>query len=33
MSGATQTIDVLVNVDADYLLAHPNDVEIGRAHV
>ena len=26
MSGATQTIDVLVNVDADYLLAHPNDV-------
>lgn len=26
MSGATQTIDVLVNIDADYLLAHPNDV-------
>lgn len=26
MSGATQTIDVLVNVDADYLLAHPKDV-------
>lgn len=26
MSSATQTIDVLVNVDADYLIAHPNDV-------
>lgn len=26
MSGVTQTIDVLVNVDADYLLEHPNDV-------
>ncbi|RON08805.1 nematocidal protein [Pseudomonas brassicacearum] len=26
MSGATQTIDVLVTVDADYLSAHPNDV-------
>jgi hypothetical protein len=26
MSSATQTIDVLVNIDADYLLAHPGDV-------
>jgi len=26
MSSATQTFDVLVNVDADYLLAHPDDV-------
>lgn len=26
MSSATQTFDVLVNVDADYLLAHPGNV-------
>lgn len=26
MSGATQTIDVLVTIDADYLIAHPGDV-------
>lgn len=27
MSGATQTIDILVTVDADYLIAHPHDVQ------
>ncbi|WP_085708335.1 MULTISPECIES: AidA/PixA family protein [unclassified Pseudomonas] len=26
MSSATQTIDVLVNIDVDYLLAHPKNV-------
>ncbi len=26
MSSATNTYDVLVNIDADYLIAHPNDV-------
>lgn len=26
MSGSTQTIDVLVAIDADYLVGHPNDL-------